>query len=166
VLVDPATGPDGHSYEHHLILRWVRQRPVSPITRQPMPPSSLVPNRALRDIIAAHPVAGPRAAALRQEYARDGVLVAWYAPPPPPTTWQRVLRLRHNRHVQAAGMGVLTGTVMLRVLLYALQETAFAQIPRVQAGAFAVLCLLGVDIAYGSAGEPERRQSRRPPRVR
>ena len=48
---DPVQDRDGNSYEKEAITAWVSQHGTSPLTRQPMALTDLVPNRALRDVI-------------------------------------------------------------------------------------------------------------------
>lgn len=54
VLRDPVVDPDGNSYERHAIEAWLEKNSTSPITRKPLRREELVPNRALRDVIAEH----------------------------------------------------------------------------------------------------------------
>lgn len=51
VMKDPVIGPDGMTYEKEAIVNWLKKHKASPITRQPMDPSQLVPNRALKSTI-------------------------------------------------------------------------------------------------------------------
>ena len=44
---------DGYSYDRAAIEEVLRDNPTSPMTRRPMTPANLIPNRALRDMIAA-----------------------------------------------------------------------------------------------------------------
>eukprot|EP00192_Tetraselmis_astigmatica_P009900 CAMPEP_0117680098 /NCGR_PEP_ID=MMETSP0804-20121206/18158_1 /TAXON_ID=1074897 /ORGANISM="Tetraselmis astigmatica, Strain CCMP880" /LENGTH=861 /DNA_ID=CAMNT_0005489547 /DNA_START=86 /DNA_END=2672 /DNA_ORIENTATION=+ len=52
-LVDPVVDPEGNTYEKSAILDWLRRNPVSPITRSPLRPEDLVPNRALAHLLQA-----------------------------------------------------------------------------------------------------------------
>ena len=54
VMVDPVIGTDGYTYEREAITTWLRKDPTSPQTRQPMPLSSLIPNWALKHLIAEY----------------------------------------------------------------------------------------------------------------
>lgn len=51
-LDDPVTAPSGHSYSRVWIERHLNRTQTDPITRQPLFPSQLYPNRALRDAVA------------------------------------------------------------------------------------------------------------------
>jgi len=48
---DPVIGADGHSYERANVERWLATSATSPVTRQPMHASALIPNHALRHAI-------------------------------------------------------------------------------------------------------------------
>lgn len=48
IMSDPVQGNDGHTYERSAILEWLRRNPISPQTRQPMHPSDLKVNAAIR----------------------------------------------------------------------------------------------------------------------
>jgi uncharacterized protein YegL len=48
---DPYIDTDGNSYEKSAIMEWLASRQISPITRRPLQPSSLVPNRVLKTLI-------------------------------------------------------------------------------------------------------------------
>eukprot|EP00951_Prasinocladus_malaysianus_P025665 scaffold225661_cov51-Prasinocladus_malaysianus.AAC.1 len=52
-LVDPVVDPEGYTYERFAILDWLSRNKVSPMTRKPLTPDMLVPNRALANILAA-----------------------------------------------------------------------------------------------------------------
>ncbi len=51
VMKEPWMDTDGNSYEKEAIFNWVQLHQNSPITRNPMNTSQLVPNRALKDLI-------------------------------------------------------------------------------------------------------------------
>ncbi len=51
VMQDPYIDSDGNSYEKHEIMDWLKINPVSPITRNPLDASKLVPNRILKSLI-------------------------------------------------------------------------------------------------------------------
>jgi len=51
VMKDPWMDSDGNSYEKDAIFQWVQLHQTSPITRNPMSLSQLVPNRALKELI-------------------------------------------------------------------------------------------------------------------
>jgi Mg-chelatase subunit ChlD len=51
IMDDPWSDTDGNTYEKDAIIQWIEQRNISPITRNPMSVTSLVPNRALKDLI-------------------------------------------------------------------------------------------------------------------
>lgn len=48
---DPVLCEDGHTYERTVILQWLATSPTSPTTRQPMSPTNLRPNYALKAAI-------------------------------------------------------------------------------------------------------------------
>jgi Mg-chelatase subunit ChlD len=50
-MTDPYSDDDGNSYEKDAIFKWISERGISPITRNPMMISDLRPNRALKDAI-------------------------------------------------------------------------------------------------------------------
>ena len=50
-LKDPVMDPEGNTYEKSAILEWLAAHGTSPITRTPLAPSQLIPNRALKDLI-------------------------------------------------------------------------------------------------------------------
>ena len=51
VAADPVMDPEGNSYERSAIEDWLRRNATSPVTRSPLTPQQLAPNRALRDAI-------------------------------------------------------------------------------------------------------------------
>ncbi len=51
IMKDPYSDSDGNSYEKEAIFNWVNTHHTSPITRNPLTIDSLVPNRALKDLI-------------------------------------------------------------------------------------------------------------------
>lgn len=51
LMKDPWIDTDGNSYEKEAIMQWLAVQKVSPITRNHLEPSSLVPNRILKDLI-------------------------------------------------------------------------------------------------------------------
>lgn len=51
VMKDPWTDTDGNSYEKEAIFNWVQIHQNSPMTRNPLNISNLVPNRALKELI-------------------------------------------------------------------------------------------------------------------
>ena len=53
-MTDPVIDKDGNSYERAAIEEWIRQNGNSPITRNALSLTDLVPNRALRDAIDAY----------------------------------------------------------------------------------------------------------------
>ena len=50
-MVDPVIDPDGNSYERQSIEDWLQHNQTSPITREPLSPADLRPNRALQAAI-------------------------------------------------------------------------------------------------------------------
>ena len=59
IMLDPVIGPDGHTYERSAIQQWLSTSNISPITKQLMTSSNLVPNIALRDTIQAYLALNP-----------------------------------------------------------------------------------------------------------
>lgn len=59
IMKNPYIDGDGNSYEYKEILEWLKKKQTSPITRNPLQPSQLIPNRALKSMIEkfldAHP---------------------------------------------------------------------------------------------------------------
>ena len=49
---DPVVDPEGNTYERAAILLWLEIHPTSPLTRKPLSPEQLVPNRAMQALIA------------------------------------------------------------------------------------------------------------------
>ena len=50
-MVDPVVDPEGNSYERTAILEWLERSHTSPITRTPLTPEQLIPNRALQELL-------------------------------------------------------------------------------------------------------------------
>ena len=48
IMAEPLLSREGHHYEREAILNWVSEHGTSPLTREPLRPSQLVPNRALK----------------------------------------------------------------------------------------------------------------------
>ena len=54
LMRDPVVDREGNTYERAAIERWLASgHRTSPVTRAPLTPADLVPNRALRHIIGA-----------------------------------------------------------------------------------------------------------------
>lgn len=51
LMKDPCIGPDGHTYERVAIEQWLIRNTISPMTRQPMNNTNIIPNIALRHTI-------------------------------------------------------------------------------------------------------------------
>ena len=51
LMTDPVVDPEGNSYERSAIEDWLGRSATSPVTRAPLLPNQLVPNRALKDAI-------------------------------------------------------------------------------------------------------------------
>ena len=49
VMEDPVIAPDGYTYERTAIMQELKIRGISPMTRQEMNKSQLIPNRAVKD---------------------------------------------------------------------------------------------------------------------
>lgn len=54
VMREPVVDPEGNTYERSAIEAWLEKNNTSPITRKTLRREELVPNRALRDVIAEH----------------------------------------------------------------------------------------------------------------
>ena len=50
-MVDPVIDHEGNTYENEAIREWLRSNNTSPITRNPLQESNLIPNRALIEAI-------------------------------------------------------------------------------------------------------------------
>lgn len=53
IMADPVIDPEGNTFERAAILEWLAHSRTSPITRAPLSPRELAPNRALKDAIDA-----------------------------------------------------------------------------------------------------------------
>jgi hypothetical protein len=53
VLREPVLCADGHTYERAAVTDWLATHDTSPLTGEPLAHTQLVPNYALRSIIAA-----------------------------------------------------------------------------------------------------------------
>ena len=53
LLVEPVSEPSGHTYEKDSILQWLKIKNVSPLTKQPLEPSQLTDNLAMKRSIAS-----------------------------------------------------------------------------------------------------------------
>ena len=51
IMEDPVIDPEGNSYERSVIETWLRVNGTSPITRGPLTPAMLCPNKALKNAI-------------------------------------------------------------------------------------------------------------------
>lgn len=51
-LQDPVIASDGFTYEAAAIEDWIRRNPTSPMTGEPLDPSLLIPNRAVKMLLA------------------------------------------------------------------------------------------------------------------
>lgn len=56
-MTDPVMDREGNSYERAAIMDWLNRQRTSPITRSPLSPSDLVPNRGLKDAIEEYKAA-------------------------------------------------------------------------------------------------------------
>ena len=54
MMDDPVIDPEGNSYERSAIEDWLSRNRTSPVTRTPLTPEDLIPNRALRDSITEY----------------------------------------------------------------------------------------------------------------
>ena len=53
LMYDPVTASDGHTYDREAITAWLRISTVSPITKQNLPDTRLVPNWNLRGAVTS-----------------------------------------------------------------------------------------------------------------
>lgn len=60
VMRQPVLCEDGHTYERSVILQWLATSPTSPTTRQPMSPTNIRPNYALKSAIERWSQIAPR----------------------------------------------------------------------------------------------------------
>jgi Mg-chelatase subunit ChlD len=51
LMIDPVIGPDGQTYERRAIEEWLKINTTSPVTRERMTSTTLIPNIALRNTI-------------------------------------------------------------------------------------------------------------------
>jgi len=51
IMYNPVIASDGNTYEHKAIKRWLKDHSTSPITRQPISKTGLIPNRAVKSLI-------------------------------------------------------------------------------------------------------------------
>lgn len=51
IMTDPVVDHEGNTYERSAIVEWLRNHDTSPITRNPLDISQLIPNRALKSLI-------------------------------------------------------------------------------------------------------------------
>ena len=51
MMRDPVFAADGHTYERDAISKWLEKRQTSPLSNEPLPHGTLVPNRALKGLI-------------------------------------------------------------------------------------------------------------------
>lgn len=51
IMKDPYVDSDGNSYDREHIMNWLTLHETSPITRNPLTTSALVPNRVLKSLI-------------------------------------------------------------------------------------------------------------------
>lgn len=77
VMADPVIAGDGHTYERAAIEHWLTQHMSSPMTNEPLPSRTLLPNFTLRSqLISAGQGAVAVEAAERQERTRRAVAAA------------------------------------------------------------------------------------------
>lgn len=51
IMYDPVCDEQGNSFERRPLMKWLRERKISPISRKPLTEASVIPNNALRDVI-------------------------------------------------------------------------------------------------------------------
>jgi hypothetical protein len=54
IMYNPVIASDGNTYERKAIKRWLKDHSTSPITRQPISKTGLIPNRAVKLLIDAY----------------------------------------------------------------------------------------------------------------
>ena len=54
VMVDPVIAADGHTYERTAIQHWLQGSSLSPVTRDKLPHTRLVPNVLVKSALAQH----------------------------------------------------------------------------------------------------------------
>ena len=54
IMEDPVITPSGITYDRKSIERWLQNKSVDPISKRPLRPNQLIPNRALKDSIAEY----------------------------------------------------------------------------------------------------------------
>ena len=70
IMNDPVCDPEGNTYERDAILEWLRRSNTSPVTRAPLTPEQLIPNRALRELIEQQTAVPTAATGSREERRR------------------------------------------------------------------------------------------------
>ncbi|RZK79888.1 MAG: hypothetical protein EOO85_02445 [Pedobacter sp.] len=48
-MKDPVVDPEGNTYDREAITEWLQKNSTSPISRNPLKPEDLIPNRALKE---------------------------------------------------------------------------------------------------------------------
>ena len=54
VMANPVIAADGHTYEHSAIQHWLQGSSTSPVTREKLPHTRLVPNVLVKSALAQH----------------------------------------------------------------------------------------------------------------
>lgn len=90
-MKDPVVDPEGNTYEREAILNWLSRQHTSPITRSPLQPQDLVPNRALAQLLnscapqsGSQTSAGSSAPADASAVSNRLSAINFQEPPPPP----------------------------------------------------------------------------------
>ena len=55
-LTEPVIAADGHTYEKTAIQHWLQQQDTWPVTGEVLSTTAVLPNRVIRDIIAARSI--------------------------------------------------------------------------------------------------------------
>jgi len=85
LMIDPVIGTDGHTYEKSAIEEWLKQNQTSPITRQTMKITELIPNIALRNVIHKFLLENPemknhKKQKLNQKFQKNILIESAYLP--------------------------------------------------------------------------------------
>jgi Mg-chelatase subunit ChlD len=84
-MIDPVIGTDGHTYERSAIEEWLKQNQTSPITRQTMRLTELIPNIVLRNVIHKFLLENPKMKnhkkqKLNQKFQKNILIESAYLP--------------------------------------------------------------------------------------
>lgn len=100
LMREPVVGSDGQTYERKWIVHWLQQHGTSPVSREPMEATRLVPNYALKSMIDAFLAAHPAAAECPPQSAPAAASPASGAASPPLELMLVAMRARGKVHIQ------------------------------------------------------------------